>query len=256
MKIFSWNVNGIRACVKKGFLDWLVQSQGDIIAIQETKAHLEQLDPETISPQGYTSYWHSAQKKGYSGTAFYTKTKPIKVTRGLEDLFEDLEGRVITLYFDHYVLINSYFPNSQRDHARLDFKLSFCKAMHAYTDRFIKNNQHVILTGDYNIAHHEIDLKNPQTNQNTAGFLPQERAWMSTYLESGYVDAFRAFEKGPDHYTWWSYRKGVRARNIGWRLDYFTVNQGMQKSIASCQHHPDVMGSDHCPIELNLSPNL
>jgi len=253
MKILSWNVNGIRASVKKGFLDWLAQSQGDIIALQETKAQLEQLDLETVSPAGYTSYWHSAQKKGYSGTAFYTKHAPRHVSHGMEGFFEDFEGRVLTLHFDNFVLINAYFPNSQRDHARLDFKLAFCKAMLAYTQSFVSKHQDVILCGDFNIAHREIDLKSPKTNQKTAGFLPQERAWMDVFLGAGYVDAFRVFESGPDHYTWWSYRPGVRARNIGWRIDYFAVNQGLQEKLTSCRHHPNVLGSDHCPVELDVN---
>jgi exodeoxyribonuclease-3 len=252
MKFMSWNVNGIRACVKKGFLTWLAQEQADFVCIQETKAQLDQLDLELVSPQGYQSYWHSAEKKGYSGVATYTKHKPIKVHQGLGDGWLDDQGRVLTLEMDDFVLVNAYFPNSQRDHARLGFKLEFCQAMLAYLQQWRDQGKHVILCGDYNIAHKEIDLKNPKTNQNNAGFLPEERAWMDTYLDHGYIDAFREFETGPDHYTWWSYRPGVRARNIGWRLDYFTVNPEMQDQLQDCYHQPDVMGSDHCPVGLIL----
>ncbi|MCB1197126.1 MAG: exodeoxyribonuclease III [Deltaproteobacteria bacterium] len=252
MKIISWNVNGIRACVNKGFLDWFAQTDADFVAIQETKAHLEQLDLEVVSPKGYQSFWHSGIKKGYSSTAIYTKHEPINITHGLGDFFDDQEGRVQSLEMDDFILINAYFPNSQRDHARLGFKLEFCQAMFDYLESLRSKGKNIILCGDYNIAHKDIDLKNPKTNQNTAGFLPEERAWFTQYLSAGYVDAFRTFEKGPDHYTWWSYRPGVRQRNIGWRIDYFTCNPEFEDRLLSCTHYPDVLGSDHCPIELKL----
>jgi len=252
MNFFSWNVNGVRACVNKGFLRWFSKTNADFVALQETKAQLDQLDLEIIAPKGYQSFWHSAQKKGYSGVAIYTKHEPVDVKMGLENFFEDTEGRVLSLEMKDFVLINAYFPNSQRDHARLSFKLEFCDAMMKYLESLRNKGKNIILCGDYNIAHKEIDLKNPKTNTKAAGFLPEERAWMDTYIQNGYVDAFRKFEKGPDHYTWWSYRPGVREKNIGWRIDYFTTNSEFEDRIQSCCHQPDILGSDHCPISLTL----
>lgn len=252
MKLLSWNVNGIRACIKKGFFDWFDQAQADFVCLQETKAQMDQLDLTTLSPKGYQSFWHSAEKKGYSGVAVYTKHEPLNVTRGLGDHYHDTEGRVLTLEMKDFVLVNAYFPNSQRDHARLDVKLAFCDAMQEHLDAWVAKGKNVILCGDYNIAHKEIDLANPKTNTNNAGFLPEERAWMTTHLENGYVDAFRKFEQGPDHYTWWSYRPTIRERNIGWRIDYFTVNQDFEDQLKNCFHQPEVMGSDHCPLGLEL----
>lgn len=251
-RIYSWNVNGIRACSKKGFLDWLRDSDADLVAIQESKAHLEQLDLSLVSPKMYQSFWHSAEKKGYSGTAVYTKHDPINVSYGLGEFFEDTEGRVLTVEMKNYTLVNAYFPNSQRDHARLDFKLLFCDAMLEYLQSLRSKGKNIILCGDYNIAHKEIDLKNPKSNRNTAGFLPEERSWMTEYLSAGYIDAFRKFEQSPDHYTWWSYRAGVRPRNIGWRIDYFTANVEFEDRLHSCSHLPDIMGSDHCPVALEI----
>lgn len=252
MKIATWNVNGIRAAEKKGFHNWLQESDADIICIQETKAQPEQLEQSLICPDGYSSHWHSASKKGYSGVAFFTRIDPIDVKMGIGVPEIDSEGRVITAEFDQFVLINAYFPNSQREHARLKYKLDFCNEMHRYCDSFVKRGSHVIVTGDFNIAHTEIDLKNPKTNQNNAGFLPEEREWMSQFLNSGYCDAFREFEKGPNHYTWWSYRPGVREKNIGWRLDYFVVDDGFKSTLQSCKITPNVFGSDHCPVLLEI----
>lgn len=252
MKIATWNVNGIRACVKKGFLQWLASEDPDIVCLQETKAQKEQLDQETLAPYNYSSYWHSAEKKGYSGVAIYSKEKPLFIHEGLGIEQFDREGRVLTAEFNSFFLVTAYFPNSQRDHARLNYKLSFCEHIHNHLNNLRESGKEVLVCGDFNIAHNEIDLKNPKTNRDNAGFLPEERNWMGLFLKDNYVDIFRHFVKEPDHYTWWSYRPGVRERNIGWRLDYFCSSQGFIKNIKNIEHQPSVMGSDHCPVMLHL----
>lgn len=252
VRIATWNVNGIRACVKHGFFDWFDREQFDVVCLQETKAREEQLDPGVIAPMGYQSYWHSAEKAGYSGVAVYTKTEPLGVHYGLGVPEIDREGRVLTLEFADFQVISAYFPNSGRDHSRLDYKLDFCRAMLAYCQDLQKRGKHFVLCGDYNIAHREIDLKNPKSNHKTAGFLPAERAWMDQFTEAGFVDCFRQFEPGPDHYTWWSYRPGVRARNIGWRIDYQCVNPELADRVLETTHQPEILGSDHCPVVLTI----
>ncbi|PIE90215.1 MAG: exodeoxyribonuclease III [Acidobacteria bacterium] len=253
MKLLSWNVNGIRAAGKKGLWDWFASQQADIVAFQETKAQPSQLDEEVLQPKGYQSYWHSAEKRGYSGVATYTKRQPVKVHTGLDVEEFDREGRSLTLEFDNFVHVNAYFPNSQRNGARLDYKLRFCHAMMSYLKDWVDQGKNVILCGDYNIAHKEIDLKNPKTNQKNAGFLPEERAWMTEFTSQGFTDVFRQWHPNePDHYTWWSYRPGVRDRNIGWRIDYHCVNNSFADRVKSVGHQSSTMGSDHCPIYLEL----
>lgn len=252
MRILSWNVNGIRACEKKGFGKWLESQSADVVCIQESKARPDQLGEEHLHPAGYASHWHSAEKAGYSGVAIYSKKEPTDLQMGMGIPRFDSEGRVITAEFGDLLLINAYFPNSQREHARLEYKLDFCDAIFGFCEKNRNRGKHVILTGDYNIAHKAIDLRNPKENENNAGYLPEERAWMDRFLGAGYVDTFRKFEPGPGHYTWWSYRPGVRERNIGWRIDYFTVNPEMEDRLQVSRHHAQVMGSDHCPIELKI----
>lgn len=253
MRLFSWNVNGIRAAQRGGFLDWLGKETPDILSLQEVKARPEQLDEELARPEGYHTYWHPATcRNGYSGVAIYSKTRPEEIRHGIgaEDI--DREGRVLIAEYPAFTLVNAYFPNSQREHARLDYKLYFCKTMLEYLDHRVREGRHIILCGDYNIAHQEIDLKNPKSNMNNAGFLPEERAWMSEFLKSGYKDVFREQTRDPDQYTWWSYRPGVREKNIGWRLDYHCVNEGFMDKVGKARHHPGVRGSDHCPVELEV----
>lgn len=252
MLLYSWNVNGIRAAQKKGFLDWLQQSNADVVCLQEIKARPDQLDAGLANPQGYHAYWFPAQKPGYSGLAAFSRQKPVMVHDGWGIEAFDAEGRTQTLEFEKFVLVNAYFPNSQREHTRLDYKLDFCQHMQRYLDDWVKKGKEVVLCGDYNIAHQEIDLANPKTNVNNAGFLPQERAWMSQFLQAGYHDIFREQHSGNGHYTWWSNRKGVREKNIGWRLDYHCVSAGLKNLCGPAQHHPQVMGSDHCPVSLVL----
>ncbi|NUM89110.1 MAG: exodeoxyribonuclease III, partial [Bdellovibrionales bacterium] len=225
MRLMSWNVNGVRAAQRNGFLGWLSNSDADVVAIQETKASPDQLDQSLISPPGYRSFWHSAEKAGYSGVAVYTRVDPLQVTEGIGAAEFDREGRVLQLEFRDFVLINAYFPNSQREHARLPYKLAFCDAMLKHCARLGKKGKNVVICGDFNIAHEEIDLKNPKSNRDNAGFLPEERAWMTKFLAAGHADVFREREPGPGHYTWWSYRPGVREKNVGWRIDYHVVNR-------------------------------
>ncbi len=252
MKLITWNVNGIRACVKNGFIDWFSKQRADIVCLQETKAHPEQLSEETLHPLKYHSYWHSAEKKGYSSVAIYSKKEPLNISYGIGVKDIDKEGRVLTAEYPDFYLITAYFPNSQREHTRLDYKIAFCKKIHLYMNRLKKTGKDVILCGDFNVAHHEIDLKNPKANKNNAGFLPQERAWMDNFLNADYVDIFRHFVKEPEHYTWWSYRPGVRQRNIGWRLDYFCSTVALIDRVKKITHQSEVMGSDHCPVMLQL----
>lgn len=253
MKLISWNVNGIRAAEKKGFLNWFKDQRADVVCVQETKAQPEQVDLFLRNPHGFHGFWHSAEKPGYSGVAVFCKQEPMRVTEGLGVPEIDSEGRVLQLDFGGFTLINAYFPNSQREHTRLPYKLAFCRAMLAHTEKLRQAGKHVVLCGDLNIAHKEIDLRNPKENRDNAGFLPDERAWLDGFEAKGYVDTFRKFEKSGGHYTWWSNRPGVRERNIGWRLDYFWVNLEFSDRIEAARHQPEVMGSDHCPVVLEVT---
>ncbi len=226
----------------------------DILCLQEIKAQPEQLEASAVNPAGYHSAWFPAQKKGYSGTAIFSRTEPISVRYGLGAPEFDCEGRTLIAEFPDFTLINAYFPNTQRDLGRLSYKLEFCRTLEAFTQSLRKKGKQVIVCGDFNVAHTEIDLKNPKSNQNNAGFLPEERAWIDQYLKSGYVDTFRHFNPDPGHYTWWSYRPGVREKNIGWRIDYFVTSEEMKDRLLEARHHTTVPGSDHCPIELRLRP--
>lgn len=252
MKLISWNVNGIRAASRGGFLDWLARESPDVVSLQEIKATPEQLDPGLANPLGYQSIWNPAKKPGYSGTAIYTRVEPLEVTHGIGDPEFDHEGRVLQAEFKDFVLLNCYFPNSQRDHARLPFKLRFCAKILEHCQAIRARGKHVVLCGDFNIAHRAIDLRNPKSNENNAGFLPQERDWMEKFLQAGYVDSFRHFTPDPGHYTWWSYRPGVREKNIGWRLDYHVVNEELRDRMKVAEIRCNVLGSDHCPVTLEF----
>jgi exodeoxyribonuclease-3 len=249
LKFVSWNVNGIRAVEKKGFITTLAGFDADVVCLQETKAQPDQLSEELKNIPGYTSYWHSAERKGYSGVAFYSRLVPMAVHYGLGDPEFDCEGRVLTLEFDNYYLVNIYFPNAGEKLIRLDFKLRFNERLVAFAKE-LPAKKAVILCGDFNVAHKEIDLKNPKTNVKNAGFTPEERAWMDSFVEAGYVDTFRIFNQEPEQYTWWSYRFSARAKNIGWRIDYFCVDQVAKTRVKNAAILKDVLGSDHCPVEL------
>lgn len=251
MKIASWNVNGLRACERGGFLKWFDQVKAEVVCLQETKARPEQLSDEARNPGGYHSVFHSAEKAGYSGVAIFSKHEPLSVSHtGVPEF--DREGRVLVAEFPKLTLINAYFPNSQRDHARLPYKLEFCDWMLGYCEKLRKKGKSIVLCGDFNIAHKPIDLKNPKSNENNAGFLPEERAWLDRFTDAGYVDTFRAFTPDPGHYTWWSYRPGVREKNIGWRLDYHFVNPELRDRLKGASIQPQVRGSDHCPVLVEL----
>lgn len=252
LKFISWNVNGLRSCGRKGFLDWFEDQNADLVCLQEIKIQPEQVPEELLHPKKYHSFWHSAQKPGYSGVAIYSKKEPLEVRYGLGAKDVDSEGRVIAVEFANHIVINSYFPNSSRDHSRLGFKLKFCDRFLKFCETERQKGKTLILCADWNIAHTEIDLKNPKSNQNNAGFLPQERAWMTKFLGKGYVDGFRHFTPDPGHYTWWSYRPGVRERNIGWRLDYFIADKDSTSRLRSSTHQTSVMGSDHCPVAIEI----
>ncbi len=246
-KMISWNVNGLRACVNKGFLDFFIESDADIFCLQETKMQEHQL---TLELDGYTQYFYSAVKKGYSGTAVFTKEVPLKVTYGINIEEHDQEGRVITCEYDTFYLVTVYVPNSKDGLLRLDYRMEWEEAFRAYLLALDKHKP-VIICGDLNVAHKEIDLKNPKANTKSAGFTPEERAKMTTLLESGFTDSFRhLYPDMTDIYSWWSYRFKARDNNAGWRIDYFLTSKRLAPKIKDSIIHTEIFGSDHCPVEL------
>lgn len=251
-KFVSWNVNGLRAVLKKGFLDVLHEADADIFAVQEIKAMPDQLPDEVKNIPGYMAYWYPAQKKGYSGTAVFTRKEPKDVMYGMGKEEFDREGRVLTLEFDDFYFITAYFPNAQHGLKRLQYKIDFNREMLCYMDMLARKKS-VVLCGDLNVAHKEIDLANPQANGKNPGFSPEERAWMDEVIGAGYVDTFRLFHQEPEQYTWWSYRFHARVKNIGWRIDYFVVDPASRDRVRSAAIHDDVLGSDHCPISIEFT---
>lgn len=251
-KFVSWNVNGLRAVLKKGFLDILHEFDADIFAVQEIKAMPDQLPDEVKNIPGYTAYWYPAQKKGYSGTAVFTRKMPENVLYGLGKEAFDREGRVLTLEFDDFYFITAYFPNARHGLKRLQYKMDFNREILHYMDQLAKKKS-VVLCGDLNVAHKEIDLANPEANVKNPGFCPEERAWMDEVTGAGYIDTFRLFNQEPEQYTWWSYRFHARTRNIGWRIDYFLVDPAGRDRVCSAALHDDVLGSDHCPISIEFT---
>jgi exodeoxyribonuclease-3 len=252
MKLISWNVNGIRAANKKGFLQWLEETDPDIVCLQETKAHVEQLPKELLEGHGYYTYWHSGVKKGYSGVATYCKEEALYVQEGLGIDKFDCEGRVLITEHPKFLLYNIYFPNGQRDHGRLQYKLDFYDELLPIINEQVESGNNVIVTGDWNTAHHPIDLARPKDNVKTSGFMPIERERLDSYEENGWVDTFRLFHPEGDRYSWWTYRFGARSRNVGWRIDYFFVNEGFTNQVLDGDIHSEIMGSDHCPISLEV----
>ncbi|MDR3630597.1 MAG: exodeoxyribonuclease III [Desulfocapsaceae bacterium] len=250
-KFISWNVNGIRAVEKKGFVQVLQDLDADIIALQETKARKDQLSEELKNIPGYTSYWHSAERKGYSGVAIYSRLQPMHVLQGLGDPEFDCEGRVLTLEFPSFFFVTAYFPNSADGLKRLDFKLRFNKKFLDFAQDLARRKC-VVICGDYNVAHKEIDLTNPARNTANAGFTPEERHWMDTFVQAGFVDTFRIFHQDPGHYTWWSYRFNARSKDIGWRIDYFCVDVAHAGRVDKALILKDIMGSDHCPVQIDF----
>lgn len=253
MRIISWNVNGIRAADRKGFFDWFQQDNPDILCIQEIKALPQQFPPHLKNTPDYHVYINSAERKGYSGVATYSKQKPINVKSGFGIKKFDSEGRILITEYEDFVLFNIYFPNGKRSQERLDFKLDFYDTFLAYADNVKAEGKNIILCGDVNTAHKEIDLARPKANEKISGFLPVERAWIDRFIDHGYTDTFRQFNKKPDQYTWWSMRTRARERNVGWRIDYFFVNNEFLPKVKDAFILSDVLGSDHCPIGIELA---
>jgi len=252
IRVLSWNVNGLRAVHRKGFLDWLAQASPDILCLQETKAAEDQIPAGLRPMEGYYSYFASAERKGYSGVALYTRLKPIQVTLGFGVDVVDKEGRVIIADYGQFVLCNIYFPNGRSSQERLAYKMKFYDAFLEFVDALRDTGRHVVVCGDVNTAHREIDLARPKANEGTSGFLPEERVWMDKFLSHGYVDTFRMFSDQPGQYTYWDQMTRARERNVGWRIDYFFVNQGFAGQVKAAYILPKVMGSDHCPIGIDV----
>jgi len=249
LRFVSWNVNGLRAALNKEFLEIFQSFDADIFAVQEIKALPEQLPDSVLTIPGYQIYWNPAQKKGYSGTAVFSKIKPHNVLYGIGIEEFDNEGRILTLEYDDFFFINTYFPNAQPGLKRLDFKVRFNQALQAFLQQ-LNQRKPTVLCGDLNVAHKPIDLANPKSNEKNPGFSPEERAWMDVMVDRGYIDTFRAFNQEPDQYTWWSYRFNARAKNIGWRIDYFLIDGQSRERLVGADIHADIMGSDHCPVSI------
>ena len=249
MKIISWNVNGLRAVLRKNFLEYLNAESPDILCLQETKATPD--DVEQLWPAHYTTYWNTAQKKGYSGTVIFTRTRPISVVNGIKIVEHDNEGRVITAEYDDFFLVNVYVPNSKRELERLPYRQEWDRDFLRYLKKLEKKKP-VIFCGDLNVAHTEIDLANPKSNVRNHGFTVEERAGFTAFVEAGFIDSFREFEAGGGHYTWWSPMSGARKRNVGWRIDYFLLSRALRPRLKHAFIHHQILGSDHCPIGVEL----
>jgi len=250
--ILSWNVNGIRAAYRKGFIDWFIKKGPDILCVQETKAQEEQFPPDLRETPGYTAYFTSAERKGYSGLALYTKEKPRIIKHGFGIERFDIEGRILIADYGDFSLFNIYFPNGKASKERLQYKMEFYDAFLDYVNELKAQGKKILVCGDVNTAHKEIDLARPKENEKVSGFLPEERAWIDKFLDCGYKDTFRIFHKGPGQYTWWDLKTRARSRNVGWRLDYFFASEDIIKNVADSYILSDVQGSDHCPVGIDL----
>ncbi|MBN7814400.1 exodeoxyribonuclease III [Algoriphagus pacificus] len=253
MKIVSYNVNGIRAAMNKGFVDWLKAVNPEVVGLQEVKADENQIDQSIFKDLGYEIYWYPAQKKGYSGVAILSKVTPKSVTHGMGLNKYDDEGRLLELEFDNFSFLSAYFPSGTTGDIRQSFKYEFLDDIYGYMQDLKKTKPNLILSGDYNICHKAIDIHNPISNKNSSGFLPEERAWMDKFTESGFTDTFRHFNSDPHHYTWWSYRANARVKNLGWRIDYHMATSEMNDRLKSSVILPEAKHSDHCPILLEIA---
>ncbi|KZX15388.1 exodeoxyribonuclease III [Methanobrevibacter filiformis] len=253
INLLSWNVNGIRAISKKGFLEWMDEEPGEIVCIQETKAQIDQLPDKITDIKKYNSYFNSAERKGYSGVGTYSKIEPNSVEKGLNIKKFDNEGRVLRCDYDDFILLNIYYPNGGMSEERLQYKLDFYDAFLDYSNHLRDQGNNLIICGDLNTAHKEIDIARPKENEHVSGFLAIERQWIDKFLSNGYIDTFRMFNNESENYTWWSYRTKARNRNVGWRLDYFFVNEEFKDNVKNSYILSDIMGSDHCPIGVTIS---
>ncbi len=252
MKIITYNVNGIRAAMNKNFVDWLKATNPDVICLQEIKANADQINEAEFTNLGYHCYWHSAQKKGYSGVAILSKQKPKHVEFGCGNELYDFEGRVIRADFENCSVLNAYHPSGSSGDERQDFKYKWMDFFYDYAHQLVKTHKSLVMSGDYNICHKEIDIHNPKANAQTSGFLPEEREWMEKLISSGFADSFRHFNQEPHQYTWWSYRAGARGKNLGWRIDYNLVSQHLLPKLKRSVILPDAVHSDHCPVLLEI----
>lgn len=254
LKLLSWNVNGIRAVLKKGFLEWLDKEKPDILCLQETKAERGQLGPEVTDHKRYHSFWHSSRvRKGYSGVVTFTKEEPVSVEVGFGTEKFDREGRVVSTEFNEFILLNVYFPNGKKDSERLNYKLEFYDAFLTHIEKLKHKGKKVIFCGDVNTAHQPIDLARPESNEKVSGFLPIERKWIDRVVKEGYIDSLREFHPEPELYSWWDLKTRARERNVGWRIDYFFVQEELKKHLKDAFILPEVMGSDHCPVGIQLA---
>ncbi len=252
MKIITYNVNGIRAAINKGFVEWLKEINPDAVCLQEVKADLEQINPTIFNNLGYEIYWNSAEKKGYSGVAILTKIKPNHVEYGCGMDVYDREGRIIRADFDNFSLMSAYFPSGSSGDERQAFKMKFLTDFMPYIQNLKQALPNLIVSGDYNICHKAIDIHNPKSNAKSSGFLPEEREWMENFVQAGFVDSFRLLNSEPNHYTWWSLRFGARAKNMGWRIDYQMITEPLQKQLKASNILPNAYHSDHCPVLIEL----
>lgn len=252
IELLCWNANGIRALKNKGFLEWLQKASPDVVCLQETKIQPEQVDSDLKEPKGYHTYWNYAEKKGYGGVATFTKTEPVSVKYGFEGAVLDLEGRVLVTEYPGFVLMNIYFPNGKMGPDRLNYKMEFYDTFLNYADALKSKGSRLVVCGDFNTAHKEIDIARPKENEKVSGFLPMERAWMDKFVSHGYIDTFRHFNKEPNQYSWWDMKTRARERNIGWRIDYFFVSDNLLASVSKAFIMSEVMGSDHCPVGIVL----
>ncbi len=253
LRILSWNVNGIRAIHKKGFVEWFAKERPDILCLQETKASEEQVPEEILSVAGYKHYFSSAERKGYSGVCIFSRTEPKDVKNGFGISEFDNEGRILIADYGKFILLNLYCPNGKASKERLKYKMQFYDALLGRCTALRKRKKRLVLTGDFNTAHKEIDLARPKANETTSGFLPEERAWIDQFLGQGFIDTYRMFDESPGKYTWWDYKTRARERNIGWRIDYFFAGDDLKKNVKSAFILDEVMGSDHCPVGIELS---
>jgi exodeoxyribonuclease-3 len=253
IELLSWNVNGIRAVYRKGFLDWLEKARPDILCVQETKAAQDQLPEELKEVDDYRVYYAAAQKKGYSGVGLFTRPRPGYLQEGLGKKKYDVEGRVIIADYDAFLLFNVYFPNGKLSKDRLQYKMAFYNEFLSHVDKLRRKGKKIIVCGDVNTAHQEIDLARPKENAKTSGFLPEERAWIDKFLAHGFVDTFRVFNKEPGQYTWWDFKTRARQRNVGWRIDYFFITENLRNSLKAAFILKEVMGSDHCPVGIRIT---